>query len=180
MASRSNRSLFHLFASAFVALILLGALTLTVSALLENRRFSQASNQIFWLINQARSAAVDQKNFAMASGEDIWADLTVLGRIGSAPRHPNPWDGDIRATSVTGGMRVETDLPVQDCRRLALLFLEKPSDFGLLGVEAQSYNDSKWALVYPLQGTALTSPRAAELACGTVPYARLALIFKIR
>jgi len=102
-----------------------------------------------------------------------------VGRMQGAS-HFNPWHGEIRGvTAAPMAVRIETDIPTHDCRRAALYLLgRQPAEMGLTGIEAQGFGDSQWTTIFP----ALPSNynRAIELACGRTPYARLALIFRIR
>jgi len=179
MPSRKNRSQLYAFVLVPIVLILLGAFALSAASVFENMRFAKATTQILSFVRMIRSFAGEQKTFSLNSGEDAWAVMVRLGQISATTKPVNPWGGDIRATAAQGGaVRVETDLPSQDCRRIALYFLGlHPSELGLLSVEAQSDQDATWSVVYP--SPAAEQVVRTESSCGTTTHSRLALVFKI-
>ena len=181
------RTPLHTLVAIPVALIVLGALALSVAAVVEELRFIRAADRTLELVSTVRTVAAGQKGFAPTAGEDVWADLEHIGQIFPDPGHPNPWGGEVRMTTAamnvvgTMAMRIESDVPRHDCRRLALYFLgRQPADLGLLAIEAQPATDSKrWGAIYPLPA-GYKSADLVEAACGQSSYSRLALTFRIR
>jgi len=179
MSSRNNKISLHNIVAVPVAFIVLGAFAMSIAAVMENVHFINATNQIFSLVSTVRMTTSDQKTFIEMPGEDVWADLERAARIPADTPRTNPWHGNIRILSLSDkAMRIESDLPTHDCRRLVEYFLShQPADLGLLAIEAQSLNNSTWLRLYPLQ---TAHNYMTNTACGTSPYARLALIFTIR
>jgi hypothetical protein len=179
MALRNTKITLHGIVAIPVAFIVLGAFALSIAAVIENLHFINATNQILSIVSTVRSLTAGQSSFAQTPGEDIWAALEHSGQIISSPSHPNPWHGEMRIITISNSaMRIESDLPTHDCRRLALYFLQhQPTDLGLVTIEAQSFTDALWTPIYP----GLTADEhITQQACGKPPYSRLALIFKIR
>jgi hypothetical protein len=180
MSLQNNKPLFYVLTALLVAVIVLGAFAMSGAAIFENLRFVRAADQILELVSMVRSMASQEKGFAQNPGEDIWSDLIGAGQIEQSASHLNPWQGWVRAVTVTNmAMRIESDLPTHDCSRLALYFLgRQPAELGLLRIEAQSTVDTGWFVIYPLAG--VTYSYVADSACGHAPYARLALVFRVR
>jgi hypothetical protein len=179
MPLRPTKFSLHTLVAIPVAAIVLGALAMSIAAVIENVHFINATNQILGVVGSVRTIAAGQASFAQTPGEDVWADLERLGQIAATSTHPNPWHGDVQIKTVSNAaMRIESVLPTHDCRRMAIYFLEhQPTDLGLISMDAQSVNNRDWMAIYP----AVTLPvRVADLACGRMPYARLALTFTIR
>ncbi|MDR3425664.1 MAG: hypothetical protein P4M13_11435 [Alphaproteobacteria bacterium] len=153
---------------------------MSATAVIENVRFTRAAGQILWLVGSVRTAAIEQKNLTFAAGDDIWTDLIRAGQIDSLTSQINPWNGMVRAVATAdGAMRVESDLPPHDCRRLILYFLRRqPAELGLLSIEAQAATDIAWTAVYPPPPT--QQDDGTQQACGNAENARLALVFRIR
>jgi hypothetical protein len=161
------------------SLIILAALGLSGAAVIENLRFIGAESQILDLLSKVRTVANGQKGFATNAGEDIWDAMERAGQ--TFPTHYNPWQGEIRAVTVpNSGMRIETDLPTRDCRRLALYFLgRQPGEVGLLSIQAEPYPAESWGQIYPI-AAAHKNDSVVESACGRATYARIALVFRLR
>ncbi|MGB9153573.1 MAG: hypothetical protein WCD70_10860 [Alphaproteobacteria bacterium] len=166
--------------TVFVTVAVLGAFALSGAAVMENARFVKATNQILEPIGLVRGIIAQQQSFVEIPGQDVWADLARLGRVASATDHLNPWGSDVHVVAVTNAMiRVESDLPAHDCRRMALYFLNQAQGFGIVAIEAQPFEDILWARIYPPPEN-MSHNRAVELACGDTHAARLGLIFKVR
>lgn len=180
MSSQRNNASNFLLIAAPVVLVIAGAFLIAVQSAFENLRFMRATGQISLFVNTARSVAVDQKNLIFTPGEDVWMDMIKTGQIASSTDHNNPWGGAIRATAVdNNSMRVESDLPVHECRRIMLYFMEhNPVEQGLLAVEAQQEGDVVWGHVYPAVSDKATL--APEEACGRSKKSTLAMIFRLR
>jgi len=163
-----------------VALIIAGAFFISVKSSLENLHFMRATGQISWFVNTARAVATDQKNLVFSPGEDVWLDMIKTGQIASSTERTNPWGGAIRANAIDNfSMRVESDLPVHECRRVALYFLEhNPVEQGLMGLEARQIGDTAWGKVFP--DSAEGKVVAIEDACGRSDQSTLAMIFRLR
>jgi hypothetical protein len=171
----------HIVVAIPVVLIILSALALSAEAVVENLRFVRAADRVLELVSTVRTVAAGQKGFAQNPGEDVWADLEHVGQIIPSDTHPNPWGGDTRMVTVANqAMRIESDVPRHDCRRLALYFLARqPSELGLLSIEAQAAGATAWGAIYPVSATYKNDDVVAA-ACGHASYARLALVFQIR
>ena len=171
----------HFVIAIPVFLIGFSALALSVEAMLENLHFIHAADKTFELVSTVRTIAARQKGFAQNPGEDIWTDLEHIGQIIPSETHPNPWGGEVRMVTVANqAMRIESDVPGHDCRRLALYFLARqPAELGLVSIEAQDINATTWSTIYPFPA-AYKSDDLVMAACGHNAYARLALVFRIR
>lgn len=179
MPSQNQRSFLHILIAIPVIAIIAGAFALSIAAVLENLRFVKATHQILEIVGSVRAVVAEQKTFAQNPGEDIWFDLERVGRIPSSGTHPNPWGAEVQAVSVANvAMRIESDMPSHDCRRMALYFLNQSPELGLLAIEAQGTNSLIWAPIYPLPEGA--HGHIEEAACGTTPNSRLAVVFRIR
>jgi hypothetical protein len=179
MSSRNNKTLLTILVACPVVLIIAGAFTLSATAVIEELRFVNASDQIMDLVDSVHFISAQQSGFAQTPGEDVWNDLAKAGQLVMPDSRINPWRGDMRAVTVpVGAMRIENDLPTHECRRLARYFMEhRPS--GLLAIEAQSVETSSWAPIYPVTGTA-NPDWLVGTACGTAKYARLAVILRVK
>lgn len=179
MTPQKNRSLLHISALIPVVLIVIAACGVSIAAVFENMRFVKSTGQVLAIVAEVRSVIVEQKTFAQTPGEDIWADLERMGRIQAGASHTNPWGGDVRAVSVGGvAVRIEDDLPVQNCRRMAGYFLQQSPELGLLAMEAQDPSATVWSPIYPAPDD--SHGHASETACGNGPNARLAVVFRAR
>jgi len=181
MSLQKNQPFIQTLIVTTIAIIVLGAFSMSIAAFMENLRFVKANNQILWLVSMVRSIAAQQKGFGQNQGEDIWGDLIGAGQIDPSFSHANPWRGEVRAITVANmAMRIENDLPTHDCSRIALYFLgHQPSELGLMQIEGQAVGDNTWLPIYPLS-SGIGARHAAEIACGRGTYARLALIFRVR
>jgi hypothetical protein len=180
MLPLKNRS--HLFGFVFVPVIfvILGAFALSVASVIENVRFVGATAQVLGLVKAVRIYTVEQKTFSFVPGEDVWARMIQVGQMATSTDHINSWGGEVRliAASATE-LRIENDLPSQDCRRMALYFLGlDPPGIGLLSIEAQSDLDETWSPIYPTPDSGQVA--AAGVSCGATRQARLAFVFRLK
>jgi hypothetical protein len=180
MFSLKNRS--HLFGFVFVpvVLIILGAFALSAAAIIENMRFVGGTSQVLKHVETIRSFAKEQKTFFLNPGEDVWARMIQVGQISTSAAHTNPWGGELRliAASETE-LRIENDLPSQDCRRMTLYFLgSDPVKNGLMLVEARSDQDEQWSTIYPSPDTGRVS--VVEASCGVTRHSQLVFVFRIK
>jgi hypothetical protein len=182
MSKRKKKLSLFAMAVLPVIAIIVGAFALSGEAVQENLHYVNAANQVLDLVSTVRTIAAGQKGFAQNPGEDIWADLEHVGQIATGAAHLNPWHGDVRAVAVAGqAMRIESDMPTRDCRRLALYFLgRQPTELGLLSIEAESTKQSGWVHIFPSNMDPRKADTSTGLACGSEQVARLALIFRIR
>jgi hypothetical protein len=203
MPSQHSRPTLKIFIiTIFVIAVVLGAFALSGAAVVENLRFAKAIDQILEPIGLMRSIIEQQPTFSENPGADIWAELARLRRIPSATGHVNPWGSDPMSlttaqtmSSTTGhvnpwgsdvhvfavtnaAIRVESDFPTHDCRRMALYFLNNAPAFELLAIEAQPFEQVLWTPIYPMPTNALRDS-VVDVACGNAPAARLALVFKL-
>jgi len=181
MFLRNHAPTLHIVIAIPVVLIVVGALALSAAAVAENLRFIHAADNTLELVSVVRTIAARQKGFAQNPGEDVWADLEHIGQIIPSERHPNPWGGEIRMVTVANNsMRIESDVPTHDCRRLALYFLARqPPELGLSSIEGQATGATAWGAIYPVPAV-YKSIDVAQAACGYGGWARLALVFRIR
>ena len=179
MFKQKNRLQLYVLTHIPVILIILGALAVSGEALFENFRFITATNELSTVINAMRSYAKEQRTLSFNPGEDILGNMINLAQI-PASAHTNPWGGDVRAIAVANmEMRIESDVPSRDCRRIALYLLgRKPVELGLLSMEAQSSREAAWMPIYPVPD--IGAGAAAQNSCGNANDSHLALVFKIR
>ena len=178
MSARKNKTFLTILIALPVLLMIAGAFALSVSAVIEDLRFVNATDQILALVGSVRSIASQQSGFAQTPGEDVWNDLEKAGQVIQANSRFNPWHGNLRAVTVaSAAMRIENDLPTHDCRRLALYFLgRKPSELGLLAIEAQADGAGVWTPL-DLNAPEVAVDRMVGVACGKAKYAHLAVVF---
>src|SRR5260370_962596 len=69
-----------------VLLIIVCAVWVSGAAVMENLRFSRATDQILSVVSAARDYAARDKNFALTPGEDQLELLSRLGVIGSVSK----------------------------------------------------------------------------------------------
>jgi len=164
-----------------VILVVLGSIALSAASIFENFRFVNATSQILGFVKIVRTFMTEQKTFSLNIGEDVWAAMVRVQQIPQASSPLNPWGGRIRAIAATGTeMRIESDIPSQDCRRIALYFVGLgPEELGLAGIQAQAAANAPWYIVYP-PPSAAQQVEAAEASCGNGGQSRIALIFKMR
>ncbi len=170
-----------------LAIVVLLAIWLAAASVTENMRFARATDQILGLIVVMRDHAVRDKNFATQPGEDA---LMVVGRAalvadvalnGTTAILANPWQGDLRA--VTFGpsvVRLETEVPVRDCRRLALFFVKEAETLGFQAMEAREGMVGAWRRFFDGSQIPTLDSRPIEAACGRMPQTTLALVFRLR
>jgi hypothetical protein len=170
-----------------VVFVICLAIWLAFASVMENMRFAQATNQLVGVISGARDYAAREKNFAMLPGEDL---LNPLARTGLVPNIEvmggnaqiiNPWSGVIRATTVAPStMRIETFVPVRDCRRMALMLVRDARELGLQLMEAREGSSIAWRRFFEGNNNHNLDSRPIEAACGQWPQATLALVFGLR
>jgi len=179
MSTQNKSPSFVTIITLLVAVIVLSGMTLAGLALRENLRFSMAISQILWIADSVRSLAAQQANFAPTLNEDLLNDLAGAGQIQANEDRVNPWHGSISAVAVSRTvMRIETDLPTRDCRRLASYFVShQPADMGLTSMQVQAF-DASWMEVYPFSPAAY--PRIFNGACGNASTARFAMVFRLK
>ena len=180
MALQHYKTTLNILMTILVAGIVLAAFALSGAAALENLRFIRATDQILEPVGLLRSIIAQQPSYSQNPEEDVWADLARIGRVPSATTHPNPWGSDVRVFAITNAaVRVESDLPTHDCRRMALYFLNQAQGFGIIAIEAQPFGRVVWSAIYPLPAN-MPRDRLTDIACGNAAAARLALVFKVR
>ncbi len=162
-----------------VTLVCMGALTLSMTAMVENLRFVSVTNNLSAIVVTVRAYAKELKTRSFSPGEDMLSKMIELGQL-PASYVTNPWKGGVRATAVDNtSMRMEYDLPAHICRRIALyLFGRKPAERGLLAMEARSAQREDWMTIYPEPNS--ESETAVQSACGRTGPSHLAVVFKIR
>ncbi|MFA5041423.1 MAG: hypothetical protein WC464_07305 [Bdellovibrionales bacterium] len=180
MPSQGKQSLLFSAVLVPVALIILGAFALSAAAVFENLRFASGTTQILEFVRQVRSFVNEQKTFSFNLGENVWLAMIRFQQIPRTSLQTNPWGGTIRAIiTANTEMSIESDLPSQDCRRMASYLIGRgPQTLGLLSIAAHSNQDTTWSVIYPPPpgGQAPT----VKAACGPTSLSRLALVFKIK
>jgi hypothetical protein len=170
-----------------VAAIIFFAVWVAAASVYENICFSRANDQIFGLVAAARDYAGREKNFASQDGEDL---LPLLVRAGSpisvtgadqSVHMTNPWHANVKLTAAPpNAIRVETDVPVRDCRRIAASIVKDAANLGLKMMEAQEGVTGAWRRFYDDKLPLADDARPIVAACGQAPEANLALIFRLR
>lgn len=180
MTREDIRSIFNIIITIFIIGIVLAAFILSGAAVFENMRFEKATDQILEPVGLMRSIIAQQPTFAQNQGDDIWTTLARLGRLPAAATHPNPWGSELRAMAVDNGtIRIESDLPTHDCRRMALYFMNQAQGFGLTIMEAQAFGSVVWEPIYPVP-VIEAHKDITDIACGNTAAARLGIVFKVR
>ncbi len=181
MPSRKRFSLLYSIVLVPVVLIVLGSVALSAAAVFENFRFANATAQILGFVKIVRTFLAEQNTFFLNIGEDVWAAMVRVQQIPSTVPPLNPWGGKFRVNAITNAqMRIESDVPSQDCRRIALYFVGLgPEELGLVTIQAQAEQSATWYIIYP-PSSAAQQVAAAEASCGPGDRARLALVFRMR
>ena len=176
---------FLIFAVPVVAAIA-AAIWLTAAAAYENVKFVRGTDQLLSLMRLAHADATADSGFGQKAGEDLINDFVRRGQIASPPL--NSWGGEVRMQiQPLPFMRVETDVPVPSCRRLAFFFGKNAQDFNLQKMEGREGN-GLWQLIYNNNAaktdTAIAGQeidyRTINAACGDGPVATLALTLGLR
>lgn len=185
-ASSPQRAL-RVFVLLIAIAVVAGAVWIAGAAAIESTRFANGTNQILQLVAGARTLASRDKNFAAQPNEDVLAELTRAGLLtGTSDAKPatlgNPWKGVIRAlTPAPAAMRIETDVPSQDCRRMALFLFKNGGDLGLTMLEARGEGRPSWQRFFaPTEGINVANNRVIEDACDQGSNVTLALVFAVR
>lgn len=167
-----------------VTAVLAAAIWLAASAAYENVRFAQTAEQLLSLVALARDSASKDPNFGRQPGENLIASLIRRGQLaapgdGAQQTLTNDWQGEVRAeTSQPFLMRLETELPARDCRRLALFLSNDLKALALQKMEAREGNGF-WRLFYDVDGGQGFSQPAAAVACGQGEQVTLALTLRL-
>jgi hypothetical protein len=170
----------HILIAVPVAVAILGAFILSALAFVENLRFFRSTNQILGLVDTVRTIADQQKSMIFTPGDDIWEDLIRFGQIPSTVRRTNSWTGFVNAfVTAALTMRIESQMPAHDCRRMATYFLSRQlPQLGILAIEGQNLGDKSWISIYP--PPANVAGDLLGMACGGGAESRLALVFRIK
>jgi hypothetical protein len=169
-----------------MAVIIAGALWVTAAAMIENIRFAQATDQVLLIVGRARELASLNKNFAATPGEDLLTELArISGISGVTEGHPstlmNAWDGTMTAKATAPlTMRLETDMPVRDCRRMAIFFIKNGEGLGLNMMETSQDASGLWRQFYNRKGMSSSDSTSIEVACGDSARVVLAMIFTLK
>ncbi len=178
MSVQKTRSPLYDLLFIVLAFVILGALTLSVASILENLRIARASAQFSRFVETVRVYAVAHPTYVFVPGKDVWALMVQDGRISASAAASNPWDGRVSAYAVSPTqIRVETDLPSQSCRRLALLMLEE-NYTNLLSIEAHPDPNTEWAFIFPAPAVGIE--KGVAKACGFRHRSQMAMIYKIK
>jgi len=160
---------------------------LALASVLENIRFARATGQILGFIAAARDYAIREKGFALQPGEDALLVLTRADTITdvtigeSSVTMYNPWHGIVTATvSMPSIVRLETEVPVRDCRRLALFFIKEAGSLGFQAMEAREGATGAWRRFYDGVSIHIPGSRSIEAACGETSRTIVALVFMVR
>jgi hypothetical protein len=168
-----------------VAAIAGGAIWAAIEAAYENVHLARAEDQLLSLIAVAQTTAAKDPQFAQIADEDLISTLWRLGKIittnGPAPTLNNIWNGSIRMSVASPLVaRVETDVPVRDCRQLARFFGNEATGLGLQTMQARE-NAGSWRQFYSASsGIKTLGDEAVNAACGNAGSATLALVLRLR
>lgn len=175
-----NSSILYHVVLVPVIVVILGAFGLSAASIYENIRFVRANAQIMSFVQNVRAFQSAKGATPLAPGEDVWASMVRAGQLSKSTPQANPWHGGFWATAAANAsLRIIDEVPARDCRRMGLYIIGlDASEIGLLALEVQPQNDSRWYSI-PIS----TEPGISatiEKACGTLDTARLALWFRIR
>jgi hypothetical protein len=170
--------------AAAVAVAVLVAVWLALAAAYENVRFARATDQVLGLVAAARDQAGRDPSFGLRTGEDLLVRLARAGQPlpgtldGAALR--NTWGGQVTATALPASlMRLEMQLPVYNCRRLALFISQDAQDLGVQRMEAQGAGTA-WKSFHDAAEGGQADSLSINAACGPASWATLALVFRLR
>ena len=161
-----------------VVIAIAGGLWLTAAAAYENVKFVHTTDQLLSLIGIARSDAATDAEFGQRTNEDIIDDM--VRRAQFRPQPTNSWGGGLRATiQPLPYMRIETDVPVRACRRLAQFFGKDASAFRLLKLEAYA-EGGNWQTIFDATTMRNFDYRLINTACGRGTTATFAITLQFR
>lgn len=163
-----------------VGLAIIVTIWLTAAAAYENVKFVRCNDQLLTIISMARDDAATDSDFGARAGEDLVDDLMRRAQLLNLP--VNNWGGAVRAVMETPPLiRVETDVPVRACRRLALFFGKDASALKLVKIEAHE-EKSNWIIIYDDSNTnaATFDYRLINTACGWGNYSTFAVTLRLR
>lgn len=162
-----------------IGLVILIAVWLTAAAAYENVKFAHATDQLIFLIETARHDAATDTNFGRGTGEDLIDDLIRRSQLPGPPA--NSWNGQLRAqVPILPFMRIETDVPVHACRRLANFFGKDAGALELQKLEARQ-EKGEWLAIYDANDNKRgLDYRLVNAACGGGSYATIALTLRLR
>ncbi len=171
-----------------VAIIIAAAIGVAGASMLENMRFARATDQIIALVAPARDLAAHDKNFAAQPGEDLLASLARARAVPNIVTTSQPavmanaWQGSVHASVASSGvMRIESDVPAHDCRRLALFLAKNGGDSGLQLMEARQESAAQWQRLYDNTLPTAVNESQVQAACGQAPQqVTLAMAFRLR
>jgi hypothetical protein len=180
----NGRYLLALTMTGVVSFVILLAIWVAAAAIVENIKFGKATDQILDIMTSARTLAVRDPAFAQQTSEDAMLRLTGAGLLRPEPTGPafhNPWKFDIRAvTTGASQMRLETTVPVHECRRIAHFFLDNAKELGLKGGEAMTNPQSLPRRFYSDPPARMPSAEEVAAACEDRFTVVLALTFNLR
>jgi hypothetical protein len=162
-----------------VGLAVILALWLAAMAAYENVKFVRCTDQLLFLIRTANEDANLDLEFGEKAGEDLIDDFVRRAQLLSVP--VNSWDGALRAQIVTPPiMRIETEVPVSVCRRLAAFFGKNAGALKLQKIEARE-DKGNWLPVYDAASNSpMLDYRVINTACGYSYFSTFALTLRLR
>jgi len=169
-----------------MVVVLTAAIWLAVASVIENVHFQQAVDQIINIVDISRNYAVQDRNFATQSNEDVLVSLSRAGMIslnasGTPLSVVNPWGRKVIVFSPRYSIvRIETSVPDHDCRRLAMFFAKDIKALGVQSMEARTNPKGLWRRFYDRRYTAIPGESDVEAACDLGSDMTLALIFGVR
>lgn len=186
----SLRTLGGLAMAVPVAAVIILGVIIAIASVIENIHFSDATRQIHDLMKASHEFAGRESQFATQTGDNLIPALAHAGLIpGVAATEQltklfNPWGGEIILTTAAPSViRLETDVPVRNCRRLALFFGQDPVAFHILAMDAREGGAGFWRrfyTTYTSAGLAAINELAVQAGCGELPQASLAFTVQVR
>lgn len=173
-----------------VAAIIIVGVVIAVASVMENVRFSDATRQIHDLTKGAREFAEREAHFATQTGDNLIPALAHAGLVPGTStteevtKLTNPWGGEVLLVAAAPSVvRLETYVPVRNCRRLALFFGQDPAAFRILAMDAREGGAGFWRRFYVTHtsaGLASIDERQVQAGCGQLSQASLAFVIQVR
>jgi hypothetical protein len=162
-----------------VTVAIAGGIWLAAAAAYENVKFVRCTDQLLSIIGFARDDAAMDAEFGQTSGEDLLDDLVRRAQFMGPP--VNSWGGELRVVAwPLPYMRIETELPVRACRRLAHFF---GKDANALKLQKMDARDEKgvWHSIYDAAGgTQMFDYQLINTACGGAKETTLSITLRLR
>lgn len=183
--AKKKTDFFSILIGGLVIGVLIVALFISASAIIEKIRLAQGLRSMIELVDTARELAASNQSIGQQS-LDLVAMLEKLGRdtptgiSGDLKTLTNPWEGLLMAVIVPPGhIRIETVVPPHACRRMIELFGQDAQALGVEDITVRGPKNSG-RQIYSRATPGPIGEAAMIAGCGNDPLADLILTFSLR